>query len=441
MTHQLVDVRPTLRQVRRRVEALAPARGPSVERFCEEVRDVVIIASSSRGGSSVFSETLRASPHLVHLQAELNPLLTLAGLHPLDTGGADDALDVNIPMDAAALDRELALDAGNIADGPPDIERWAYDIAWRLLVQWPDLPIDPEWVFAVVLAAWHAPQRPSRRADLVLHVHLAVIYALHARWPHVRAAYWDISQPAHSPATLPPEGPPGHTIVEEPPFVTVGPWDRVSKQKLATSPLLIKTPSNCYRLPFLAALFPRARFRVLHLTRNPAASINGLVDGWQFHGFHSHAVTPALNVEGYSNVRPLDARFWKYDLFPGWRDYAHLPLVDIAAAQWTHAHRYTLDFLDQHPDVPSLRVPFESITGDLSTRRAAFHRVADWIGIPIEGPLERLVHQPLPPVMATARPRARRWFARADALAPTLQNPLIRDTARRLGYDSKETWT
>ena len=82
MSRRLLDVRPQLEAVRARVAALAPARGPAVEDFIGGVRDVVVIASSSRGGSSVFSETLRASPDLMHLQAELNPLLTLARLHP-----------------------------------------------------------------------------------------------------------------------------------------------------------------------------------------------------------------------------------------------------------------------------------------------------------------------------------------------------------------------
>ena len=41
---------------------------------------------------------------------------------------------------------------------------------------------------------------------------------------------------------------------------------------------MIKTPSNAYRLPFIQALFPSARIRILHLVRNPAASINGLIE-------------------------------------------------------------------------------------------------------------------------------------------------------------------
>ena len=39
----------------------------------DQVRDVVVVASSSRGGSSMLMELLRYSENLLHLQAELIP--------------------------------------------------------------------------------------------------------------------------------------------------------------------------------------------------------------------------------------------------------------------------------------------------------------------------------------------------------------------------------
>src|SRR4051794_5935059 len=38
-----------------------------------QVRDVVILASSSRGGSSMLAEVLRHTPQLLHFRAEVNP--------------------------------------------------------------------------------------------------------------------------------------------------------------------------------------------------------------------------------------------------------------------------------------------------------------------------------------------------------------------------------
>jgi len=444
MTHTLHDVRPTLDRVRARVARLAPLRGPHVHQFCEKVRDVVVVASSSRGGSSVFSETLRASPHLLHLQAELNPLLTLARLHPLDTGGHDDAIAPGTPFDAPVLDRELALDAGHRQTGPVDLHQWATDLAWRFTIQWPEHPWPAHRLRDWLNTAWATVLGTRAPADglppaRLQAVHLEVIRQARAAVPEVHPHMWDLDTPAVDRAFphLTPPRPPAGAVVEEPPFVTVGPWVRATEDHL-TRPFIIKTPSNAYRLAFLRQLFPRARFRVLHLTRNPAAAINGLVDGWTFRGFHAHPVQPPLSIPGYTSHRPADAPFWKYDLFPGWRDVAHRPLVEVAAHQWATAHQHTLDFLHTHPDF--LRVRFEDVVGSADIRRATFARITDWLGIPTHPLLAEVIETPLPPVMATARPRARRWFARAQALAPALALPTVQDMAARLGYADPDTW-
>ncbi|HCH65147.1 MAG TPA: SecC motif-containing protein [Deltaproteobacteria bacterium] len=444
MNHQLVDVRHELDAVRARVEALAAHRGARVTEFCRKVREVVIIASSSRGGSSVFSETLRASPDLLHLEAELNPILTLAGLHPLDIGGQDDHIPLGTPFKQDVLDRELALDAGYRPEGPVDLAQWATDLTWRWTIQWPQHTWQHATVRSWLEAAWHTVCGPRFSTEslpsLALErVHLEVIRQARAQHEAVHPRMWDLDAGAVNQALpgLPSPAAPSGVVVEEPPFVPVGPWARATESDL-TKPFVVKTPSNAYRLPFLRSVFPTARFRVLHLTRNPAAAINGLVDGWNYHGFHSHPVTPALSIPGYAENRAGDARFWKYDLFPGWRAVANQPLVHVAAHQWVAAHSATLRFIDGHAD--TLRVRFEDVVGRPDVRRATFHRIAKWLNIPIHPRFDRVIDEPLPPVMATARPRARRWFARADALAPALKLPQVQRMASRLEYHDPSTW-
>ena len=444
MSHTLQDVRPVLARVRRRVTALAAERGPRVPAFCSRARDVVVVASSSRGGSSVFSETLRASPDLLHLQAELNPLLTLAGLHPLDTGLTDDALEPGTPFDHDALDRELALDAGHRQTGAVDLRQWAGDLTWRFTIQWPQLHWERTEVEHWLERAWRQvlPGRAPAQGlpeGALSRIHLALIQQARALHPAVHPRMWDLDTHLVDRAFpgLSPAAPPAGAVVEEPPFVPVGPWQRASEAAL-NRPFIIKTPSNAYRLRFLRDLFPNARFRVLHLTRNPAAAINGLVDGWTYRGFHAHLVEPQLSISGYTDRRPADASFWKYDLFPGWQRVSNAPLCQIAAHQWATAHQHTLDFLSTHPD--SLRIRFEDVVGPLPIRRATFARITDWLGISTHPDLARVIASPLPPVMATARPRARRWFARAEALAPALELPLVQDLARELGYTDPTHW-
>ena len=64
---------------------------------------LVLIASSSRGGSSVFSEYLRRSRSLIHLQGEINPFLVRAGLSYHDTDTGSDALEARHAADTGRL--------------------------------------------------------------------------------------------------------------------------------------------------------------------------------------------------------------------------------------------------------------------------------------------------------------------------------------------------
>src|SRR4030095_12643091 len=51
--------------------------------FRESVKHVVLLSSSSRGGSSVLAEYLRSSRSMLHLRGELNAFLVVHGLrHP-----------------------------------------------------------------------------------------------------------------------------------------------------------------------------------------------------------------------------------------------------------------------------------------------------------------------------------------------------------------------
>ncbi|NEE15208.1 sulfotransferase, partial [Streptomyces sp. SID7499] len=109
-------------EVVRRLEMLRPLRGTPVPHFRAKVRELVVVASSSRGGSSMLSELLRTSPHLLHLRGELNPLLRLVGLDHPHSGTGSDELDATHwhglrPRSRALFDAELALDAGSPGTG------------------------------------------------------------------------------------------------------------------------------------------------------------------------------------------------------------------------------------------------------------------------------------------------------------------------------------
>ncbi len=192
-------------------------------------------------------------------------------------------------------------------------------------------------------------------------------------------------------------------------------------------PLVIKCPSNVYRLYYLQKLFPYARMRIVHLTRHPGAVVQGLLDGWHHRGFFSHRVSFPLDIAGYSDRYPTwGSHWWNFDLFPGWQKYADEPLADVCAMQWQQAHEKILAATS-----PSNRVSlcFEEVVN--FQRRITFRKLLEKLDLDAE---ENIVPQgPLPIVMATQPPNPNRWLNNPDVWR-VLNHPKVRETAHLLGY-------
>lgn len=450
--------------VRARLRALRsePGYDGGADRFRERVRQVVVIGSSSRGGSSIFAEILRRTPQLLHFRAEVNPFFVLGGLTWPASGTGSDALGLEHAASDPRLDElsaDLAFDCGTAEDTLPDdasVARFVVDLTARLTMQWPAIEIalpDVRTAVHATLATlrdehgWAVGAFPD--AQLFHALFLARMRRVH---PAISPYCYDLSRglvERHDPGAPLPAGPPSGWLVEEPPFVTIVPWRRASAEALATRPLVVKTPSNAYRLPFLQALFPNAEIKLLHLTRNVAASVNGLYDGWRFPGFYSHVTSGEggrlLRIGGYTDVFPAwGDRWWKFDLPPGWQAWTDRGLEEVCAFQWRSAHAAIFAWIDADPARRdrTLRLRFEDVVGPRERQEDLFGALTRWLGITMDAPLASVLDGALPTVMATETPRRQRWFKRADLLSPILTDPTSRDLMERLGYAADPaTWT
>lgn len=419
------------------------AAPPDVTRCASQV---IVIGSSSRGGSSIFAEVLRNSRRMLHLRAEINPFFRLHGVDDPHS----DALAADTPV-PAGLGQELGWDCGwptNTLHGERDEWRFAVEIAVRLTLQWPSLSFDADTVHRCVQGVLRELRDnhgwpPGLFADPP-HFHARLISALRVYWPEIQPAAYDLDQrrmaalgsgPDSGGVDFVPRG-----ILEEPPFVLTGPWEVADEERLAAHPLVIKTPSNAYRLDWLRRVFASARLRVLHLTRNVGASVNGLYDGWRHPGFHSHEVG-GLDIAGYTGVAPGADRWWKFDRPVDWQAFASAPLEQVCAFQWRSAHAALLADARVTGREAPFRLRFEDALGPSDRQRPALDALERWLELPVASELSAVLSGALPLVMATAQPRQRRWFARIGLLSPVLADPANLSIMKELGYGvDPETW-
>ncbi|HEV3365317.1 MAG TPA: hypothetical protein VG795_14505, partial [Acidimicrobiia bacterium] len=148
-------------------------------------------------------------------------------------------------------------------------------------------------------------------------------------------------------------------------------------------------------------------------------------------------VPTRLGISGYSDCfQDWGTRWWNFDFWAGWEQFADQPLARVCAEQWRQPHEAALAWIEQRgPDWHRLR--FEDVVGSQSARREAFGALARWMDV--DG-VQRLADVQLPPLMATAPPRRRRWAARSEMLLPALTGDEVEDLAGRLGYADRDTW-
>src|SRR6266404_3316961 len=131
-----------LAQVRDRLELLnARQRTALSPSYYRHVKQVIVVASSPRGGSSVITELLRRrAPQFLQPSGETVPHLTLAGLRYPDGAVGSNRLDGSTPSAAveyvrASIGRELGFRRRWLDAATRD--RFALDLTSRLTMQWP----------------------------------------------------------------------------------------------------------------------------------------------------------------------------------------------------------------------------------------------------------------------------------------------------------------
>jgi hypothetical protein len=160
--------------------------------------------------------------------------------------------------------------------------------------------------------------------------------------------------------------------------------------------MLEKTPKNALRVPFLAKVFPEARF--IYLYRDPRQVLASMMEGWESGRFVMYRDLPDWTGP------------WSFLLTPGWRDLAGLPLSRIVAAQWASATTVLLDSLEKLPGERWISARYDSLLADPNAEIA---RLCDAMDLA----WDRRLGADLPLARHTvSKPAADKWRARAEEI-------------------------
>ena len=361
---------------------------------------VCLLASSSRGGTSVTAEFLqwqgadcdRAAGRMLTLPGEEKPHLILSGLafptrqqrfDNLDSSNADEPFRTRL---LAAMTSEVGYPILHCTD----LDLYSIQLYRRLLLQWPlhMIALDQR---AAIGALAHALRGAfgGRYCDSVSN-RRRVLDCCAECFAFIRTSFYDCSAVKHIGDICALDQ--GAWSLEETPFVLPPPWHNATAEELADGTLLLRDPSNAWRLGFWKAIFSIQEMVVLHLIRDVRESIQGLCDGWNYpFGFQTVPTDAPIRIAGYTEHSSNGDAAWKqYRLnFSVDRRLSRqlleerqpVTLVEVCGHQWREAHERILVDADK---LSLRRIPlqFSALRRDPI---GVFNRICTTAGLEISG--------------------------------------------------------
>ena len=188
--------------------------------------------------------------------------------------------------------------------------------------------------------------------------------------------------------------------------------------------LIDKTPRNALRVGFVNALFPDARF--IYLKRDGRENVNSLINAWRSPRYRTYELPEPHAIPG------IDPRWWKFVLYPGWRDDREGPVEVVCARQWVASNEHALrDFSDLDPS-RKIEISYEDlIAGPVDE----VGRIMGFLELDYEEPVRaKAAETATTPINIVTPPEAGKW-RRENPTEIAAIEPLIAPMMSKMGYD------
>ena len=205
-------------------------------------------------------------------------------------------------------------------------------------------------------------------------------------------------------------------------------------QRLGQGWVLDKTCINVMRIPYLHALFPRAKF--VFIQRDGRDNISSMMDGWRYGrtdgDFHlSKFFGPFPDSVSINCGEFTD---WAFFLAPGWQKYNHSTLEEVCAFQWLSANRLALEAKQSIPSEQWIHLRYEDI---FERPVEMFQETFERLGIPFDKALQERCANLRPTSIVKGAPKKQKWKEQnPDAIRRIL--PQIHPLMLELGYEPED---
>ena len=196
---------------------------------------------------------------------------------------------------------------------------------------------------------------------------------------------------------------------------------------LVTGPnkrLIDKTPRNVLRVPFIDAVFPDARY--IYLKRDGRDNVNSLINAWRSPRYRTYKLPERHAIPG------VDPTWWKFVLYPGWRDDTKGPLEVVCAHQWIASNESVMKARVEIDDDRWSEVRYEDLVDD-PVREVG--RLLEFCDVPYASETrERAAAVATTPINTVTPPERGKWRRENPAEIDAITE-LIRPTMEALGYE------
>lgn len=191
--------------------------------------------------------------------------------------------------------------------------------------------------------------------------------------------------------------------------------------------LIDKTPRNAGRVGFIDSLFPDARF--VFLQRDGRDNVNSLINAWRTPRYRTYALPEPHSIPG------VDPNWWKFVLYPGWRDDAAGPLEVVCAKQWGSSNDAALAASSKIDDSRWISIRYEDLVQDPEEQVG---RLMSALDLPYESAVKAKAASTRTTAINTVTPPEMGKWRKENPEEIRSILPVIAPTMEALGYPTDE---